>query len=78
MFCINELLGTFYLGEEEMRDELGAIYGENFVCYDSRNENDYIMKDCYCNDDSTLDIIVWYNTINKKIENIEERKCSLA
>ena len=83
MFSINELLGKPYIDEDDMREELSAIYGENFVQYDSciddgieddDNEDDYVMKDCYSNDDNSLDIIVYYGNNTRMIENIEERK----
>lgn len=87
MFSINELLGKPYIDEDDMREELAAIYGENFVQYDSciddgieddDNEDDYVMKDCYSNDDNSLDIIVYYGNNTRIIENIVERKIGLA
>lgn len=87
MFSINELLGKPYIDEDDMREELAAIYGEYFVKYDSciddgieddDSEDDYVMKDCYSNDDNSLDIIVYYGNNTRIIENIVERKVGLA
>ncbi len=87
MFSINELLGKPYIDEDDMREELAAIYGENFAQYDSciddgieddDSEDDYVMKDCYINDDNSLDIIVYYGNNTRIIENIVERKVGLA
>lgn len=85
MFSINELIGKPYIDEDDIREELAAIYGGNFVLWEcstedcnDNSEDDFLMCERYCNDDSTLDITVWYGNNSRKIENTEEKKCSLA
>lgn len=80
MACIDGLIGTPFLSDADFRECLMDIYGEDFHYYDgdledSNNDiDDYIVKDCYMNNEGTMDIIVWYGEHTRDIENVVVKK----
>lgn len=69
-------IGAKYRGIEWAKKELNEIVGAECECYDSciddgvdgdETEDVYVMKDCFCFEDSGITVRIYYGDVTREI-----------